>query len=123
VHENAVAANFEELMNDNEKRTGGLYTAPDNAVLIRFRVLCFYKQKRANSVAANKLNKLKRKDVLASKEEPPAQKMSPIESPPSVPRKEAVGFPNCCIPRMRENYQPHLILPRGRSWSFQISLA
>jgi hypothetical protein len=35
---------------------------------------------------------LKRKDVLASKEEPPAKKMSPIESPPSVPRKEAVGF-------------------------------
>jgi hypothetical protein len=88
----AVAANFEELMNDNEKKTGGVYTAPDSAVLIRFRVLCFHKQKRANSVAANKMNKLKRKDVLASKEEPPAKKMSPIKSPPSVPRKEAIGF-------------------------------
>jgi hypothetical protein len=92
VYEEAVVSNFEELMNDNEKKTGGVYTALDNAVLIRFRVLCFYKQKRANSVAANKLNKLKRKDVLASKEEPPAKKMSPIESPLSVPRKEAVGF-------------------------------
>jgi hypothetical protein len=92
VHEEAVASNFEELMNDNEKKTGGVCTALDNAVLIRFRILCFYKQKRANSVAANKLNKLKRKDVLPSKEEPPAKKMSPIESPPSVPRKEAFGF-------------------------------
>jgi hypothetical protein len=92
VYEKAVAANFEELMNGNEKKTGGVYTTLDNAVFIRFRVLCFYKQKRANSVAANKLNKLKRKDVPASKEEPPAKKMSPIESPPSVPRKEATGF-------------------------------
>jgi hypothetical protein len=92
VYEEAVAANFEELMNDNEKKTGGVHTALDNAVLIRFRVLCFFKQKRANSVAANKLNKLKRQDVLATKEEPPAKKMSPIESPPSVLRKEAPGF-------------------------------
>jgi hypothetical protein len=92
VHEEAVASNFEELMNDNEKKTGGVCTALDNAVLIRFRVLCFLKQKRANSVAANTLNKLKIKAVLASKEEPPAKKMSPIESPPSVLRKEAPGF-------------------------------
>jgi hypothetical protein len=92
VCEEAVASNFEELMNANEKKTGGVCTALDNAVLIRFRVLCFLKQKRANNVAANKLNKLKRKDVLASKEEPPAKKMSPIESPPSVLRKEAPGF-------------------------------
>jgi hypothetical protein len=35
---------------------------------------------------------LKRKDVLASKEEPAAKKMSPIETPPSVLRKEAPGF-------------------------------
>jgi hypothetical protein len=35
---------------------------------------------------------LKRKDVLASKEEPPSKKMSPLESPPSVLRKEAPGF-------------------------------
>jgi hypothetical protein len=79
VHAEAVASNFEELMNDNEKKTGGVHTALDNAVLIRFRVLCFCRQKRANSVAANKLNKLKRKDVLASKKEPPAKKMSPID--------------------------------------------
>jgi hypothetical protein len=38
------------------------------------------------------LNKLKRKDVLASKEKPPAKKMSPIESPPSVLQEEAPGF-------------------------------
>jgi hypothetical protein len=60
VHQEAVAANFEELMNDNEKKTGGVYTALDNAVLI---------QKRANSVAANKLNKLKRKDVLVEEQD------------------------------------------------------
>jgi hypothetical protein len=92
VCEEAVASNSEELMNDNEKKTGGVHTALDNAVLIRFRVLCFFKQKRVNSVAANKLNKLKKKDVLASKEEPSAKMMSPIESPPSVLRKEAPGF-------------------------------
>jgi hypothetical protein len=92
VCEEAVSSNFEELMNDNEKKTGGVHTALNNAVLVRFRVLCFFKQKRANSVAANKLNKLKRKDVLASKEEPAAKKMSPIESPPSVLRQEAPGF-------------------------------
>jgi hypothetical protein len=50
VHVEAVASNFEELMNDNEKKTGGVCTALDSAVLIRFRVLCFFKQKRANSV-------------------------------------------------------------------------
>jgi hypothetical protein len=41
VHEEAVASNFEELMNDNDKKTGGVHTALDNAVLIRLRVLCF----------------------------------------------------------------------------------
>jgi hypothetical protein len=40
VCEEAVASNFEQLMNDNEKKTGGVCMAPDNAVLIRFRVLC-----------------------------------------------------------------------------------
>jgi hypothetical protein len=92
VCEEAVASNFEQLMNDNDKKTGGVCTALANAVLIRFCVLCFVKQKRANSKAANKLNKLKRKEELASKEEPAAKKMSLIEAPTSVLRKEAPGF-------------------------------
>jgi hypothetical protein len=50
VYEEAVASNFEELMNDNDKKTGGVYTAPDNALLIRFRVLCFVKQKLRSTI-------------------------------------------------------------------------
>jgi hypothetical protein len=93
VYEQAVASNFEQLMNDNDKKTEGrVYTALDNAVLIRFRVLCFVKQKRANSKSANKLNKLKRKEELASMEEPATKKMSLIEAPTSVLRKEAPRF-------------------------------
>jgi hypothetical protein len=81
-YKQVVACNFETLMNDNDKKTAGDFTVEDNAVLIRFRVQCFYQQKRLNSKKTNQVNKTKRQLDFLSKEQCSTRKKKPsIDAP------------------------------------------
>jgi hypothetical protein len=73
-YEQVVACNFETLTNNNDKKTVGDFTVEDNAVLIRFRVQCFYQHKRSNSKKTNQVNKAKRQLDFLSKEQCPTKK-------------------------------------------------
>jgi hypothetical protein len=62
-YQEEVASDFAELMSNKAKKSAGHYTLQDNAVLIRFRVQCFYEQKRTNSKKTNAGNKNKRQEI------------------------------------------------------------
>jgi hypothetical protein len=94
-YEQEVTSNFDALMNNNEKKTVGDFTPTDNAVLIRFRVQCFYQQKRLNSKKTNQVNQTKRQPKCPSKEQSHTQNELSIDTPStSARRKDDPGFLN-----------------------------
>jgi hypothetical protein len=94
-YEQVVACKFETLMNNNDKKTAGDFTVEDNAVLIPFRVQCFYQQKRLNSKKTNQVNKTKRQLDCLSKEQCPTKKKTSIDAPlTSAWPKDSPGFLN-----------------------------
>jgi hypothetical protein len=113
-YEQVVASNFETLMKDLEKKTSGVFTIQDNAVLIRYRVLCFAQAKRLNSTKTNRANKTKRKSGVVSSTpssisnatpatsarlkdppQPTTQTNLSVSTPlPSARRKDSPGFLN-----------------------------
>jgi hypothetical protein len=72
-----VNSNFAELMTNNAKKSERNYTVQDNAVLIRYRVQCFFEQKRWNSQEANNGNKTQRQEVNKTKGAPTQKKTPP----------------------------------------------
>jgi hypothetical protein len=89
-------------MENNEKKTAGDYTIQDNAVLIRYRVQCFYEQRRSNSKRTNNGNKHKRHRVSGSEVSkttgklpiPSEDRLPPSEKDTSTHRRESPGFLN-----------------------------
>ena len=100
-YEELVVHDFNELINNTDKKSPGDYTRNDNAVLIRYRVLCFHAQKRGHKkkVGAKRktkksLNTLLKDGAKTTNDQPARQPNKPsIDTPPStISSKETPGF-------------------------------
>jgi hypothetical protein len=100
AYESEVNQSFNDLIQRKPGATNGTFTSDDNAILIRYRVLCFYQQKIANSTKINNSKKSKRirtlpPSTVLQKQPPTLKKLAatsaqPQQDPPVAPR----GFLN-----------------------------